>query len=154
MAPHRLRLGRVRGPTMLGMLAAALLITALVVTGRWQDRAGRPPSPSAGPTAAADAPYRLDDGYGCPLGRPVLTMADGRSHPPGHPARPQAARAVGCYLTPEEAAAAREHIARCGQCASRVLLDRQLTAAARLGGAGARAAARQDHPEALTLTKG
>lgn len=107
MAPQRLRLGCVRGPTVLGMFAAALLLAALVITGRLQDRTGRPPSPSAGPTAAADAPYRLDGGYGCPLGRPVLAMADGRSYPPWHPARPsQHARAVACYQTPQEAAAA------------------------------------------------
>jgi hypothetical protein len=112
MAPQRLRVGRVRGPTVLGVFVAALLITALVVTGRWQDRAGRPPSPSAGSTAAADAPYRdapyrLDGGYRCPLGRPVLAMADGRSYPPGHPARPpRDARAVACYQTPWEAAVA------------------------------------------------
>ncbi len=107
MAPHQFRVAGVRGPTMLGVLGAALLITALVVAGRWQDPAGRPPASSAGPTAAADAPYRLDGGYGCPLGRPVLAMADGRSYPPWHPARPpQHARAVACYQTPEEAAAA------------------------------------------------
>jgi hypothetical protein len=107
MAPQRLRVGRMRGPTVLGVLAAALLITALVITGRSQDRTGHPPSPSAGPTAAADAPYRLDGGYRCPLGRPVLGMADGRSYPPWHPARPpQHARAVACYQTLEEAAAA------------------------------------------------
>jgi hypothetical protein len=107
MAPQRLRLGRVRGPTVLGVFAAALLLVALVITGRSQDRTGRPPSPSAGPTAAADAPYRLDGSYGCRLGRPVLAMADGRSYPPGHPARPPPhARAVACYQTPEEAAAA------------------------------------------------
>ena len=96
-----------RGPTVLGVLAAALLVTALVITGCWQDLAGRPPAPAAGPTAAADSPYRLNDGYRCPLGRPVLAMADGHSYPPGHPARPpHDARPVACYQTPEEAAAA------------------------------------------------
>jgi hypothetical protein len=107
MAPQQSRVGRARGPVVLGVLAAALLITTLVVTGRSQDRTARPPSPSAGPTAAADAPYRLGGGYRCPLRRPVLAMADGRSYPPGHPTRPpKDARAVGCYQTLEEAAAA------------------------------------------------
>jgi hypothetical protein len=106
MAPQRLRVGLVRGPTVLGVLGAALLITALVVAGRWQDPAGRRPAPAAGPTAAADAPYRLDGGYRCPLGRPVLAMADGHSYPPWHPAPPQHAHAVACYQTPQEAAAA------------------------------------------------
>jgi hypothetical protein len=107
MAPHQLRVAGVRGPTMLGVLAAALLIAALVITGRLQDRTGRPPTSSAGPTAAANAPYRLDGGYSCPLGRPVLAMTDGHSYPPGHPARPpQLARAVACYQSPQEAAAA------------------------------------------------
>jgi hypothetical protein len=106
MAPAQPRVGRMRGPAVLGVLAAALLIAALVVTGRSQDRAGRPPSPSAGPTAAADAPYRLSGGYRCPLRRPVLAMSDGRSYPPGHPAPPpQDARAAACYQTPAEAAA-------------------------------------------------
>jgi hypothetical protein len=107
MAPQRLPVGRRGGPTLLGVLVAAVLITALVVTGRWQPLARRPPSPSVGPTTAADAPYRLDGGYRCPLGRPVLAMADGHSYPPGHPARPpQDTPAVGCYQTPWEAAAA------------------------------------------------
>jgi hypothetical protein len=107
MAPLQSRVGRVRGPVVLGLLAAALLVAALVATGRSQDRAGRPPSSSAGSTAAADAPYRLGGGYRCPLRRPVLAMSDGRSYPPGHPARPpQDARAVACYQTPSEAAAA------------------------------------------------
>jgi hypothetical protein len=106
MAPQRLRVGPERGPAALGVLVAALLITALVVAGRSQDRAGRPPSPAAG-TTAADAPYRLGGGWRCPLRRPVLAMADGRSYPPWHPTRPPAdGRAVACYQTPEEASAA------------------------------------------------
>jgi hypothetical protein len=107
MPPQQSRVAGVRGPAVLGVLAAALLVAALVVTGRSQDRAGRPPSPAAGPAAAADAPYRLGGGYRCPLRRPVLAMADGRSYPTGHPARPpRDARAVACYQTPQEAAAA------------------------------------------------
>jgi hypothetical protein len=107
MAPRRLRVGPERGPAVLGVLVAALLITALVVTGRGQDRPARPPSTASGTTAADDAPYRLGGGWRCPLRLPVLAMADGRSYPPWHPTRPPAgARAVACYQTPEDAAAA------------------------------------------------
>ena len=106
MAPQRLRVGPERGPAVLGVLVAALLVAALV-TGRSQDRAGQPPSPGAGTTAALDAPYRLAGGWRCPLRLPVLAMADGRSYPSWHPTRPPAeARAIACYQTPEEAAAA------------------------------------------------
>jgi hypothetical protein len=106
MALQRLCVGPLHGSTMLGVLAAALLITALFVTGRSQNLAGGPPPSPAGPTAA-QAPYRLGNEYRCPLGRPVLTMADGHSYPPGHPTKPpQDVRAIACYQTPEEAAAA------------------------------------------------
>jgi anti-sigma factor RsiW len=45
-------------------------------------------------------------------------------------------------LAPEEAAAAREHVAQCGDCASAVLLDRQLTALLRASAVPAPAAVR------------
>jgi hypothetical protein len=45
-------------------------------------------------------------------------------------------------LEPEEAAAAREHVAQCGDCASAVLLDRQLTALLRASAVPAPAAVR------------
>jgi hypothetical protein len=107
MAPLQSRVGGVRGPVVLAALAAALLVAALVVTGRSQDRTRRPPPPVPGPAVAADAPYRLGGGYRCPLRRPVLAMSDGRSYPPGHPARPpRDARAVACYQASAEAAAA------------------------------------------------
>jgi hypothetical protein len=107
MALQRLRVGPVHGPTMLGVLAAALLIAALVITGRSQNLAGGRPAPSVSSTAAAQAPYRVSGGYRCPLGRPVLALADGHSYPPGHPTRPpQDARATACYQTLAEAAAA------------------------------------------------
>jgi hypothetical protein len=106
MALQRLRVGPRRGSTMLGVLAAALLLTALFVTGRWQNLAGGPPPSPTGPTAA-QAPYRLGSGYRCPLGRPVLAMADGHSYPSGHPTKPpKDVGAIACYQTPEEAAAA------------------------------------------------
>jgi hypothetical protein len=107
MAPQWLRVGPEHGRAALGVLVAALLVTALVVTGRSQDRTGRPPSPAAGTTAALDAPYRLGGAWRCPLRLPVLAMADGRSYPSWHPTRPPAdARAIACYQTPEKAAAA------------------------------------------------
>jgi hypothetical protein len=42
----------------------------------------------------------------CPLARPVLAASDGRSYPPGHPARPpRDAVPVACYDTVAQAAA-------------------------------------------------
>jgi hypothetical protein len=52
-------------------------------------------------------------------------------------------------LEPEEAAAAREHVARCADCASAVLLDRQLTALLRASAAPAPAAVRSSVLAAL-----
>ena len=52
-------------------------------------------------------------------------------------------------LEPAEAAAAREHIAHCGDCASAVLLDRQLTALLRASAVPAPEAARSSVLAAL-----
>jgi hypothetical protein len=52
-------------------------------------------------------------------------------------------------LEPEEAAAAREHVAGCGACASAVLLDRQLTALLRASAVPAPAAVRSSVLTAL-----
>jgi hypothetical protein len=105
--PRRLRLGRASGLQALGVAAAAVLILALVVTGRSLRGDGtRPSAPPARP-AATDAPYRIGGRVTCPLAHPVLATADGRSYPPGHPARPpRNADPVACYGTAAQAAAA------------------------------------------------
>jgi hypothetical protein len=105
---RRLRWGRSGGSGPLGVVAAAVLVLALVAVGRSLGDRGTLPSaaPTAPPTTAA-TPYRIDDRPVCPLARPVLAASDGRSYPPGHPARPPAgARPVACYDTVAEAAAA------------------------------------------------
>jgi hypothetical protein len=87
MAPQRLRVGPVRGPTMLGMLAAGVLITALVIAGRSLNGApDRPVARPPAPHAAASAPVRLGPAWTCPLAAPVPGFDDRRSYPPGHPA--------------------------------------------------------------------
>lgn len=107
MPPPRLPAGAARGPRLVGVLVGVLLVAALLVTGRVQSWA--PPRPPAPPerTDAAAAPYRIGNGFRCPLGRPVLAMSSGHSYPPGHPARPlREATAVACYQTVEQASAA------------------------------------------------
>jgi hypothetical protein len=108
MAPRRLRVGSVRGPTMVGVLAAVMLITALVVAGRSLDEVPDRPvaQPPASPTAAA-APLSLGPTWACPLAAPVPGFADRRSYPPGHPAAPpRSTRPVACYQTIARAAMA------------------------------------------------
>ena len=106
MALERLHVGPFYGSKLLGVLAAVLLITALFVTGHSQKLAGVP-QPSPAGTTADQAPYRLGGGYRCPLARPVLVMADGRSYPAGHPTKPPlGVRAIACYRSSEAAAAA------------------------------------------------
>jgi len=104
--PRRLHVGPASGLQALGV-AAAVLVLALVVTGR--SLRGGETRPSAQPArpAAADAPYRIGDRVTCPLAHPVLATADGRSYPPGHPARPpRDADPVACYQTAAQATAA------------------------------------------------
>jgi hypothetical protein len=88
------------------VLAAAVLVVALLVVGRsLSGRATRPQARPAPTTVAA--PYRIGARLVCPLAPPVLATSDGRSYPPGHPARPpRAATPVACYDTVAEAAAA------------------------------------------------
>jgi hypothetical protein len=103
---RRLRSGRSGGSALLGVVAAAVLVVALVVVGRSVSGHGtRPAAPPA--STAATAPYRIGGRVVCPLARPVLATSDGRSYPPGHPARPpREADPVACYDTAAEAAAA------------------------------------------------
>lgn len=104
--PRRLGVGHASGPTVLGLVTAAILVVALVVTGHLVRVPGtRRPAPPA-PTIAA-VPYRIGDRVACPLGHPVLATAAGHSYPPGHPAQPPAnAHPVACYDTTEQATAA------------------------------------------------
>ena len=106
--PRRLRVGAASGTTVLGLVTATVLAVALLVTGRLLSvpRTGMPVPAQPTPATAA-TPYRIGDRVVCPLGRPVLATANGRSYPPGHPAQPPPdARPVTCYDTAEQAAAA------------------------------------------------
>ena len=108
MAPSRLRLGPASVPALIGVLAAGVLLTTLVVTGRSQHLATD--RQAAGPSAApADGitPVSLGPIWACPLLAPVPAFADRHSYPPGHPsAPPSGARPAACYPTAVKAAAA------------------------------------------------
>jgi hypothetical protein len=98
--------GWARNPRVLGVVAAALLIGALVVTGRVLNAGAPSPAPLASSGAAGtQAPRRVGAAMECPPGWPVLAVADHRSYPPGHPGQPTAA-AVACYRTAAQAAGA------------------------------------------------
>jgi hypothetical protein len=95
----------VRSGVALGVVAAALVVALLVMGRSLSGHATRPQARPAPTTAAA--PYRIGARLVCPLARPVLATSDGRSYPPGHPARPpRDASPVACYDTVAEAAAA------------------------------------------------
>jgi hypothetical protein len=97
---------RLRSGAALGVVAAAVLVVALLVVGRSLSGGATRPQARPAPTTAA-APYRIGARLVCPLARPVLATSDGRSYPPGHPARPpRDASPVACYDTVAEAAAA------------------------------------------------
>jgi hypothetical protein len=105
MAAHRWRIGAVRGPMVLGVIVAGVLVIALVIASRWQPP-GRPATRPLGPAAAA-VPLSLGPTWACPLGAPVPRFADHRSYPPGHPAAPpRTLRPVACYQTTMLATAA------------------------------------------------
>jgi hypothetical protein len=105
--PRGLRLPPASDPRVLGTAAAAVLVLALVVTGRLLGGAGVRPQPEPAGTAAAPAPYRLGERLACPHNRPVLAASDGRSYPPGHPGRPaRGAGGAACFDTAAEATAA------------------------------------------------
>ena len=108
MAPSRLRLGPAGAPALFGVLAAGVLITALVITGRSQHLA--PDRPQAGPAVVAApgaTPVSLGAVWRCPLPAPVPAFADHHSYPPGHPAAPPSGtRPAACYPSTVQAAAA------------------------------------------------
>jgi hypothetical protein len=104
---RRSRLGPPSGPKALAVVAAAVLIVALVVTGRSLSGRGTRPSTQPPQTTTTDAPYRIGGRVACPLGRPVLASSDGKSYPPGHPSRPpRDAAPVACYQTTAQATGA------------------------------------------------
>jgi hypothetical protein len=109
MAP-RLGLPATSGPRMLGGLAATVLAAALVVTALVLPGGGGDPRPAASPTRTSistQAPYRLGGKLECPPAWPVLAMSNHTSYPAGHPATPPAtATPVACYQTPSKAASA------------------------------------------------
>jgi hypothetical protein len=108
MAP-RLRLPPTSSPRLLGglaatVLAAALVLTALVLPGGGDPRPATSPMPTS---ISTQAPYRLGGSVECPPAWPVLAVSNHTSYPAGHPATPPAtATPVACYQTPAKAAGA------------------------------------------------
>jgi hypothetical protein len=102
------RLGPARAPTVLGVLAAGVLLTALVVTGRSQHLGpGRPPARPVTPATVDSTPISLGTDWACPLLAPVPAFADHHSYPPGHPAAPpRTLRPAACFPTTAQASAA------------------------------------------------
>jgi hypothetical protein len=103
-----LRSGLASDPRVRAVGAAALLLGALVLTGRLSnfDRADKT-RPSSSATISTQAPYRLGGAPQCPPNWPVLAMANHVSYPSGNPTRPPAdATAVACYHTVADAASA------------------------------------------------
>jgi hypothetical protein len=106
---RRLRVGPASRPTALGVVAAAVLLAALVLTGRVLsgDGGGGLPAPARSVTANTQAPYRIAGKVNCPPAWPVLAMSNHTSYPAGHPARPPpSATPVACYQTAAQAAGA------------------------------------------------
>jgi hypothetical protein len=113
---RRSRVGPASSPKALGVVAAAVLVAVLVVTGRALDpssgRSPAAPSSAHSATASSQAPYRIDGdrlagAVDCPPAWPVLAMSNHASYPAGHPARPPAgATAIACYETAAQAAGA------------------------------------------------
>lgn len=109
---RRWRVGLAGNPTARGVVTAAALIAALLVTGRVLNGGPgggqRPPAgSSSAPTAIASTqvPHRTGGTAGCPLLWPVLAMSDHRSYPAGHPTHPPPeATPVACYQTVAAAA--------------------------------------------------
>jgi hypothetical protein len=106
---RRLRLGPTSGPKLLGWAVAAVLVLALVLTGRLLggDSGRRPPASAAPITISTQTPYRIGNTVQCPPNWPVLATANHTSYPAGHPATPPpSATAVACYHTAAQAAGA------------------------------------------------
>jgi hypothetical protein len=105
--PRGLRLRPGSGPKLLGAAAGAVLVLALVVTGRMLSGPGLGSSVQPTATTAAPAPYRVGERFACPHTHPVLATSDRRSYPLGHPTPPaRDATAVACYDTIAAATAA------------------------------------------------
>jgi hypothetical protein len=97
------------GPTMLGGVAAVVLVAALALTRLVLHGGSTDSRPAASPTRtttiSTQAPYRLGGKVECPPAWPVLAMSDHTSYPAGHPVTPPAtATAVACYQTTAKAA--------------------------------------------------
>jgi hypothetical protein len=92
---RRLRVGPASSPKTLGVVAAAVLVVVLVVTGRALNPGSVvPPAVSSSAhsaTASSHAPYRLGGAVDCPSAWPVLAMSNHASYP-GRPPRPAASR--------------------------------------------------------------
>jgi hypothetical protein len=105
--PRGLRLRPGSGPKLLGAVVGAVLVLALVVTGRVLSGPVLPSSVQPTGTTAAPAPYRVGERFACPHTHPVLATSDSRSYPLGHPTPPaRDAIAVACYDTISAATAA------------------------------------------------
>jgi hypothetical protein len=105
--PRGLRLRPGSGPKLLGAVAGAVLVLALVVTGRVLSGPSLRSSVQPTGTTTAPAPYRVGARFACPHTHPVLATSDSRSYPLGHPTPPAGdAIAVACYDTIAAATAA------------------------------------------------
>ncbi|HEX8858829.1 MAG TPA: hypothetical protein VGC06_06980 [Actinomycetes bacterium] len=100
--------GLASDPRVRAVGAAALLLGALVLTGRLAnfDHADTT-RPSSSAPISTQTPYRSGDEPQCPPNWPVLAMTNHVSYPSGNPTRPPAgATEVACYHTPADAAGA------------------------------------------------
>src|SRR6266545_3193604 len=107
---RRWRVSLASSPKVLGVVTAAALIIALLITSRSLNGGGGPgppaPTASRGP-ANSQAPYKISGKAECPPDWPVLAMSNHTSYPAGHPAKPPAtAAAVACYQTAAKATSA------------------------------------------------
>src|SRR6266511_3938166 len=107
---RRWRVNLASSPKVLGVVTAAALIIALLITSRSLNGGGGPgppaPTASRGP-ANSQAPYKISGKAECPPDWPVLAMSNHTSYPAGHPAKPPAtAAAVACYQIAAKATSA------------------------------------------------